>query len=496
MSYVGQFIAGQIDGSRDQNTLTDIYDSAQGRVIRQVIWANQEQVHRALASATAAFAGWAGTSPLRRAAILFEFRQRLLAAEEDLVRLIGEEHGKIGHDAQGELRRGLDVVDFACGIPHLLKGRFSSQISRGIDVHDFREPLGTVVGITPFNFPIMVPLWMFPIAIACGNCFILKASEQVPSAALRMAQLLTEAGLPSGVFQVLQGGASVSQSLVDAPSVRAVSFVGSTPIAQSVFLRASSNFKRVQALGGAKNHLIVMPDADPSRAVDALTSAAFGAAGQRCMAISVGVIVGEQKTLIERIAVRSRNLTLGAWNNKEADLGPLISPQHFKRVLAAIDKGVAEGAQLVVDGRNVSVEGFPRGFFVGPTVFSNVRTDMTIYTDEIFGPVLCLVAVQSLDEAIALLNKQEFGNGAAIMTNDGAVARKFAREAPAGMIGINVPIPVPPAFHSFGGWKHSLFGESHVHGEEGVNFYTKIKTITSRWDHEPSQAGLSMPVHG
>lgn len=249
-------------------------------------------------------------------------------------------------------------------------------------------------------------------------------------------------------------------------------------------------------MGGAKNHLIVMPDADPSRAVDALTSAAFGAAGQRCMAISVGVIVGEQKTLIERIAVRSRNLTLGAWNNKEADLGPLISPQHFKRVLAAIDKGVAEGAQLVVDGRNVSVEGFPRGFFVGPTVFSNVRTDMTIYTDEIFGPVLCLVAVQSLDEAIALLNKQEFGNGAAIMTNDGAVARKFAREAPAGMIGINVPIPVPPAFHSFGGWKHSLFGESHVHGEEGVNFYTKIKTITSRWDHEPSQAGLSMPVHG
>ena len=460
----------------------DVYNPALGSVSGRVGFASTAEVGKAVACAQAAFAGWAATPPLRRARVMFKFKELIEQNLDALARLISSEHGKVVSDARGEVTRGLEVVEFACGIPHLLKGEYSEQVGTGVDSFSVRQPLGVCAGITPFNFPAMVPMWMFPVALACGNSFVLKPSERDPSASLFVAKLLKEAGLPDGVFNVVHGDKEAVDALLNDPRIAAISFVGSTPIAEYIYRTGTATGKRVQALGGAKNHLVVMPDADLEQAVDALIGAAYGSAGERCMAISVAVAVGKvADPLIEKLAERARSLKINAGTDEAAEMGPLVTRQHLDKVTGYVAKGVQEGAKLVVDGRGLKVPGHENGFFLGGCLFDGVRPEMTIYKEEIFGPVLAVVRVPDFDSAVDLINKHEYGNGVSIFTRDGDAAREFSLRAQIGMVGVNVPIPVPMAFHSFGGWKRSLFGDHYVHGPEGVRFYTHLKTVTTRW---------------
>ena len=461
----------------------DVFNPATGEIIACVPLASADETSAAVEAAAAAFSAWRDTPPLRRAAILFRFKELLDGHSEELAGLIAAEHGKVLADARGSLTRGIEVVEFACGAPHLLKGSFSENVGTGVDSHSLRQPVGVCAGITPFNFPAMVPMWMFPMAIACGNTFVLKTSERVPSTALRMAELFSEAGLPPGVFNVINGDSEAVDALLTHPGVAAISFVGSTAVAEHVYRTGTANGKRVQALGGAKNHMVIMPDADLEQATDALMGAAYGSAGERCMAISVAVAVGDDTAdaLIDRLASRVAALKVGPASDPGAEMGPLVTRAHWERVKGYVDLGVEEGATLVVDGRGVEVPNHPDGFYLGGCLFDRVTPDMRIYREEIFGPVLVVVRVPDFEAALTLVNDHEYGNGTAIFTRDGDTARTFSSRVQVGMVGINVPIPVPMAFHSFGGWKRSLFGDIHMHGMEGVHFYTRLKTVTSRW---------------
>jgi malonate-semialdehyde dehydrogenase (acetylating)/methylmalonate-semialdehyde dehydrogenase len=467
----------------------EVYDPATGDVTKRVAFASPADVDAAVHAATAAFAEWRVMSLAERTRILFRFRELLAARTDELAAIITAEHGKVPSDARGEVTRGLEVVEFACGISQVLKGEFSESVSSKIDVFSMRQPLGVVGVISPFNFPAMVPCWFFPIAIACGNCVVLKPSEKDPSAANWFAALWAEAGLPAGVFNVVHGDKVAVDRLLEHPDVKSISFVGSTPVARSVYEQGTRAGKRVQALGGAKNHMVVLPDADLDLAADAAVNAGFGSAGERCMAVSAVVAVGDiADDLVDRVVKRIRTLAVGAG---DTDMGPLVTRAHRDKVAAYLDAGVAQGAELVVDGREHVVEGPETGFWLGPTLFDHVTPEMTLYTDEIFGPVLSVVRVESFDAALALVNANPYGNGAAIFTNDGGAARRFQVEVEAGMVGINVPIPVPVAAYSFGGWKQSLFGDTHAHGVEGVRFFTRNKVVTSRW-LDPSHGGLNL----
>jgi malonate-semialdehyde dehydrogenase (acetylating)/methylmalonate-semialdehyde dehydrogenase len=460
----------------------EVYNPALGEVSAEVPFASADEVDAAVQAARAAFPGWAATPPLKRAHVLFRLRDLIERHLDELSAIVTSEHGKVLSDARGSVLRGLEVVEFACGIPQLLKGEYSDSVGTGIDSWSLRQPLGVCAGITPFNFPAMVPMWMFPLSIACGNTFVLKPSERDPSCSVRLAELAREAGLPAGVLNVVHGDKVAVDALLTHPDVAAVSFVGSTPIARHVYSTAAAHGKRVQALGGAKNHMVVLPDADLDQATDALIGAAYGSAGERCMAISVAVAVGRiADPLMERLAGRVKTLKIGPGTEPGVEMGPLVTPQHLERVRGYVDLGVAEGASLVVDGRDLRVPGHDKGFFLGGCLFDHVKPQMRIYREEIFGPVLSVVRAESFDEAVRLANEHEYGNGMAVFTRDGDCAREFSRSIQAGMVGINVPIPVPLAFHSFGGWKHSLFGDHHVHGPEGVRFYTRLKTVTARW---------------
>ncbi len=478
---VEHFIGGQrTAGHGDRRA--DIFEPASGRVARHVVLGSAEDVDAAVTVARRAFPGWAATTPLARARVMFRFRDLLEQHARGLAAIITAEHGKVLSDALGEVTRGMEVVEYATAAPELLKGDFTEQAGRGIDAYSMRQPLGVVAGITPFNFPVMVPLWMMPMAIAAGNCFILKPSERDPSASLMLADLLKRAGLPDGVMQVVQGDKEVVDAILRHPGIQAVSFVGSTPIARYIQQTGVAHGKRVQALGGAKNHAVIMPDCDLDKTVDALMGAAYGSAGERCMAISVAVAVGDvADELVDTLASRVRALKIGAGIEADAEMGPLVTRAHLERVTGYVDSGVAEGAKLVVDGRHLRLQGYEDGFFIGGTLFDDVTPDMRIYREEIFGPVLSVVRAPAFDDALELVNSHEFGNGTAIFTRDGDAARAFVHGVQAGMVGVNVPIPVPMAFHSFGGWKSSLFGDHHMHGPEGMRFFTKLKTVTSRW---------------
>jgi malonate-semialdehyde dehydrogenase (acetylating)/methylmalonate-semialdehyde dehydrogenase len=470
-----------------------VYDPATGAVQAQVDFASVDEVDAAVAAAKAAFADWRRASLSRRAEILFRLRELVDANRKDLAAVLTAEHGKVLSDASGEIARGLENIEFACGVPNLLKGGYSEQASTGVDVFSIRQPLGVVAGITPFNFPAMVPMWMFANAIACGNTFVLKPSEKDPSASLFIADLLKQAGLPDGVFNVLMGDKVAVDRLLDHPDVQAVSFVGSTPIARYVYERGTANDKRVQALGGAKNHMVVLPDADIGSAADAAVSAAYGSAGERCMAISVVVAVGDAADpLVDAIAERLPTLRTGPGMDADSQMGPLITGEHRDKVASYVDRAPAEGATVVVDGRSLRVEG--DGFFLGATLLDHVTPDMTCYRDEIFGPVLSVVRVPTYDDALQLVNDNPYGNGTAIFTRDGGAARRFQSEVNVGMIGVNVPIPVPVAYYSFGGWKASLFGDHHMYGPDGIDFYTRKKVVTQRWpDPSTSTIDLGFP---
>ncbi len=492
---VGHWIDGQHvpgTGGRAQ----DVFNPATGHVARRVALASTADVTRAVASAQAAQPAWGETPPVRRARVMHAFLALMNQHRDTLAAMITAEHGKVFSDAQGEVTRGIDVVEFACAAPSLLTGDFSDQASTGIDNWTLRQPLGVVAGITPFNFPCMVPCWMFPVALACGNAFILKPSERDPSAAIFMAELLHQAGLPPGVFNVVQGDKVAVDALLEHPDVRALSFVGSTPIAQYIYQTGAQHGKRVQALGGAKNHMVVMPDADLEQAVDALVGSAYGSAGERCMAISVAVLVGDVgDKIVPMLAARTRALKIGNGMVSDVEMGPVITAQAQARINGYVDVGVEEGAKLVVDGRGVRVPGHEGGFFVGGSLFDHVQPSMRIYQEEIFGPVLVCVRVKDAGEALALVNAHAYGNGVACFTSDGGTAREFARRVQAGMVGINVPIPVPMAWHGFGGWKKSLFGDMHAYGDEGVRFYTKQKSVMQRWPQSIGKgADFAMPV--
>lgn len=500
-SIVQNFINGNIIESQSLR-VSNVFNPATGEAIKQVKLSLASEVESAIEAAHQAFPSWSQQSPLRRARILFKFKTLLEEHFDELARLISTEHGKIYSDAIGELTRGLEVVEFATGIPHLQKGEFSANAGRGIDIHTLQQPLGVVAGITPFNFPAMVPMWMFPVALACGNTFVLKPSEKDPSVSIRLAELLKEAGLPDGVFNVVQGDKEAVDILLTDPRIQAVSFVGSTPIAQYIYEKGSAHGKRVQALGGAKNHALIMPDADLQGTANALLGAAFGAAGERCMALSVAVVVGDEMAdkLIAELIPKVKALKIGAGilpeGQAENDMGPVISKEHKAKIESYIDQGVAQGATLCVDGRGYLVKGNEDGYFVGGTLFDHVTPEMTIYQDEIFGPVLSVVRVKDYAEGIAVINGHQYGNGSAIFTRDGDAARQFTQDVQAGMVGVNVPIPVPMAFHCFGGWKASIFGPLNVYGSDGVRFYTRMKTITTRWldSSVRNQAAFSMPT--
>ena len=478
---VGHYIDGRSVASTSGRR-QPVWNPATGAVARQVALASVDEVSAAVASAKAAFPGWSDMPPIRRARIMNKFLGLLNQHRDKLAAMITAEHGKVFTDAQGEVTRGIDIVEFACGVPQLLKGDFTDQVSTGIDNWTLRQPLGVVAGITPFNFPCMVPMWMYPVAIACGNTFILKPSERDPSCSVLMAELFTQAGLPPGVFNVIQGDKVAVDALLTHPDVKALSFVGSTPIAQYIYETGAHHGKRVQALGGAKNHMVVMPDADIEQVVDALIGAAYGSAGERCMAISVAVLVGDvADRVMPKLAERVRTLKVKNGMELDAEMGPIVTKQALERIEGYIGIGVEEGATLVVDGRGHRVEGHDAGFFTGGTLFDHVTPEMRIYKEEIFGPVLGCVRVRDLKEAVDLVNGHEYGNGVACYTSDGNVAREFSRRIQVGMVGINVPIPVPMAWHGFGGWKRSLFGDMHAYGEEGVRFYTKQKSIMQRW---------------
>ncbi len=478
--------------------VADVFNPTLGLVAARVALASAAEVNGAVHAARAAFPAWAATPPLKRARVLFRFKELLEQRRTELARLIASEHGKVVSDASGEVTRGMEVVEFACGAPHLLKGEFAQDVGTSVDSYSLRQPLGVVAGITPFNFPAMVPLWMFPVALACGNVFVLKPSERDPGAALMLAAWLAEAGLPPGVFSVVNGDRVAVDALLRHPDVAAVSFVGSSDVAEYVQREGVAHGKRVQALGGAKNHLVVMPDADPGQVADALLGAAYGSAGERCMAISVAVTVGEAtaERLVPVLAERVRGLRVGASDDPQAEMGPLVTAAHRQRVLDHIATGEKQGASLVIDGRGLRVPGHDDGFFLGGTLFDHVTADMTIYREEIFGPVLVVVRVPTLAAAVELVNAHQFANGTAIFTRDGGAARDFVQCIEVGMVGVNVPIPVPMAFFSFGGWRRSSFADHAMHGMEGVRFYTRLKTVTSRWpepDHDGS-AEFVMPT--
>ena len=491
MNQIGHWVDGR-ESPGGAERLGDVYNPATGETAAQVALASAEDVDRAVASSHRAFIEWREVPLARRARIFFAFRELLEANKDELARIITREHGKVLSDAAGEVARGQEVVEFACGIPHLLKGEFSENVSSNVDSYSIRQPVGVVAGITPFNFPAMVPMWMYPIAIACGNTFVLKPSEKDPSAANFMAALFKEAGLPDGVLNVVHGDKVAVDRLLEHPGVAAISSVGSTPVARYIYETAAARGKRVQALGGAKNHMLVLPDADMDLAADSIVGAAYGSAGQRCMAISAVIAVGEAgDALRQKVHERVATLNVGPGSDPAAEMGPLVTGQHRDKVLSYVEAGLREGADLAIDGRDIKVQGHEDGFFLGPCLFDHVRPEMSIYTDEIFGPVLVMVRAESYAEAIELLNANPYGNGTAIFTNDGGAARKFQHEVEVGMVGVNVPIPVPMAFYSFGGWKDSLFGDAHVHGREGVQFYTRGKVVTSRWP-DPSLRGVNL----
>jgi len=481
MKTLHHFIGGaRVDGTSGR--FGEVFNPATGEQSAQVPFASADETRAAIGVAQDALADWAAVPPVQRARVMFRFKELMETNKDAMAALVTAEHGKTLDDAKGSISRGLEVVEFACGIPHLLKGEFSENVGTAVDSWSTRQPVGVCAGITPFNFPAMVPMWMFPIAIACGNTFVLKPSEKDPSAPLMMADLLKEAGLPDGVFSVVNGDRESVETLLEDERVAAISFVGSTAIAEHIYRTGTAHGKRVQALGGAKNHMVVMPDADMDQATDALMGAAFGSAGERCMAVSVAVAVGSAgDALIEKLAPRIASLKVGPGTDPDSEMGPLVTKQHHDKVRGYIDTGVDEGADLLVDGRTIKLQGYEDGYFVGGTLFDNVTPDMRIYQEEIFGPVLSVVRAPDFDNAKTLVDAHEYGNGTAIFTRDGDAAREFSSSVQAGMVGINVPIPVPMAFHSFGGWKRSLFGAHSIHGPEGVHFYTKLKTVTSRW---------------
>ncbi|WP_248797762.1 CoA-acylating methylmalonate-semialdehyde dehydrogenase [Pseudomonas sp. MWU13-2105] len=492
---LGHYINGQVRDS-DGERFSNVFNPATGSVQARVALASRQTVDDAVASALKAFPTWSEQSSLRRSRVMFKFKELLDKHHDELAEIICREHGKVFSDAKGEVTRGIEIVEYACGAPNLLKTDFSDNIGGGIDNWNLRQPLGVCAGVTPFNFPVMVPLWMIPLALVTGNCFILKPSERDPSASLLMARLLTEAGLPDGVFNVVQGDKLAVDALLQHPDIEAISFVGSTPIAEYIHQQASARGKRVQALGGAKNHMIVMPDADLDQAADALIGAAYGSAGERCMAISIAVAVGDVgDRLIERLLPRIDQLKIGDGMQRDSDMGPLVTAEHKAKVEGFIGEGVAQGARLIVDGRGFKVPGAENGFFVGATLFDNVSPEMSIYQQEIFGPVLGIVRVADFASAVALINAHEFGNGVSCFTSDGGIARSFARSIKVGMVGINVPIPVPMAWHSFGGWKRSLFGDHHAYGDEGLRFYSRYKSVMQRWpDSIAKGPEFSMPT--
>ena len=482
MHTIQNIIGGQLVPSTSPRS-APVFNPATGEQAAVVPLSTPAELDAAVAAAKEAWGDWATMPPMRRARHMFRFKHLLDQNVDRIAEAISAEHGKVHGDAVGEVQRGIEVVDFCCGIPHLLKGEFSRHVGPAIDTHSDRQPLGVVAGITPFNFPAMVPMWMYPVAIACGNTFILKPSERDPSASMVVYELFREAGFPDGVLNIVHGDKEVVDAILTHPDIKAVSFVGSTPIAEYVYRTGTAHAKRVQALGGAKNHMVVMPDADMDKAADALMGAGYGSAGERCMAVSVAVPVGEETAdkLVESLAPRVRKLRIGASSDREAEMGPLVTRQHMDKVLGYIDAGVKEGAELVVDGRGFKAQGFENGYFVGGTLFDRVTPKMSIYREEIFGPVLSVVRSPSYEHAVKLINEHEYGNGTAIFTRDGDAARTFADQIEVGMVGINVPIPVPVAYHSFGGWKRSLFGDHAIYGPEGVHFYTRLKTVTTRW---------------
>ncbi len=492
---VGHYINGAVQAGAS-GRYGDVFNPATGELARKVAFANVAEVDAAVSAANAAFPAWADTPPIRRARVIFKFLELMNQHKDALAAIITSEHGKVFTDAQGEVSRGIDVVEFACGIPQLLKGDYTDQVSTGIDNWTMRQPLGVVAGVTPFNFPCMVPAWMFPVAIACGNAFILKPSPTDPSASLLMADLWKQAGLPDGIFSVVQGDKVAVDALLAHPDVKAVSFVGSTPIANYIYETGAKNGKRVQALGGAKNHMVVMPDADIEQTVDALIGSAYGSAGERCMAISVAVLVGDvAEKILPKLIERTKTLQIKNGMELDAEMGPIVTAAALSRITGYIDDGVKAGAKLLVDGRGFKASGFEAGYWLGGTLFDHVTADMKIYKEEIFGPVLSCVRVPDFAAAVSLVNSHEFGNGVSCFTRDGNVAREFARRIEVGMVGINVPIPVPMAWHGFGGWKRSLFGDMHAYGEEGVRFYTKQKSVMQRWPESIGQgAEFVMPT--
>ena len=482
MEEIKNFINGVPQESTGDKWL-EIFNPALGKQIRKARAATKADVDKAVSAASAAFTTWSTTPPAKRARYMFEYLRLMENSVDEFAKIVSEEHGKTIEDAKGSIARGLEVVEFCCGMPTHLKSDFTAQVANGVDAYNLRAPLGVCAGITPFNFPAMVPMWMFPMAISCGNTFILKPSEKVPSSALFMANKLREAGVPDGVLNVIIGDKEAVDAILEHPSIEAISFVGSTAVGETVFRKGSDNGKRVQALCGAKNHMVVMPDADLEQATDALMGAAYGSAGERCMAISVAVVVGDDTAnkLVENLAPRVRDLKVGPYTQPNIEMGPVITKESLERIKGYVESGTSQGAELVVDGRAKKIQGHEDGYFMGGCLFDKVRPDMKIYTDEIFGPVLTIVRVDTYDEALELVNNHEYGNGTAVFTRDGDTARHFSMNAKIGMVGVNVPIPVPVAYHSFGGWKRSLFGAHSIHGMEGVRFYTRLKTITSRW---------------
>ena len=477
-------IENYIDGKKISfsNEYLDVYDPSKGEKCAQVVMSNKDDFLKTIESSKSSQIAWSQVTPLKRSRIISNYKVVLEKIIDELAQIVSHEHGKTLEDAKGSITRGLEVVEFACGIPHLLKGEFSQNVGTNIDSWSIRQPLGVCAGITPFNFPAMVPMWMFPLSIACGNSFILKKTKKNPSCAIRLAELFSEAGLPDGVFNVLNGDKRSVDMILESNDISAVSFVGSTPIAKYIYETSAKNQKRVQALGGAKNHLIVMPDANLDQAVDGIMGAAYGSAGERCMAVSVAVAVGDiADNLVEKIYNKTQLLKVAPWSDVESDMGPVISEEHKQKVLSYIDVGIKEGAKLIADGRDIIIQGYENGYFLGPTLFDNVTSDMTIYKEEIFGPVLSVIRANNYEEALKLVNEHAFGNGTSIYTSDGETSRHFTTNSQIGMVGVNVPIPVPMAFHSFGGWKQSLFGDHSMHGMEGIHFYTKLKTVTSRW---------------
>ena len=480
MKKINNYIHGNHSSASSEQLA--VYNPSTGEQSGNVVLSNLHDFNNVIESSKKNLPEWSNTTPLKRSRIISNYKNLIEKNIDELAKLVCEEHGKTFDDAKGSVTRGLEVVEFACGIPHLLKGEFSQNVGTNIDSWSIRQPLGICAGITPFNFPAMVPMWMYPIAIACGNAFILKPSEKDPSCSIKLAELFSEAGLPDGIFNVINGDKRIVNYILESNDISSISFVGSTPVAKYIYQTASKNNKRVQALGGAKNHLIVMPDANLDQAVDGIMGAAYGSAGERCMAVSVAVAVGNiADELVNKINDNVKKLKVLPWTNKESNMGPLISKEHLDKVINYINIGEKEGADLIADGRNYKLQGYENGYFIGPSLFDNVTENMTIYKEEIFGPVLSVVRVKTFEEATKLINEHEYGNGVSIYTRDGDAGRTFASKIQVGMVGINVPIPVPMAFHSFGGWKRSLFGDSGMHGVEGVKFYTKLKTITSRW---------------